>query len=233
MLLRALLLALLGHAAALQPAVATTHARKAHRTPTVRALASGRGAAFAAGLSLAVSQAANAVDAAQPWAYSTLLDEIDAKHVTSALLSNDGKQVLTIDTQGIRHESQAFDAVELINRMQAAKVQFELAPPETDFSALGEIAISVFPPLLLLGGLFFLVQRGGMPGMGGGMGQQMQFGKSRSEINLEPDTGVTFADVAGCDGSKLELEEVVDFLKNPTKYSAVGAKVPRGCLMEG
>ena len=44
---------------------------------------------------------------------------------------------------------------------------------------------------------------------------------------MEPETGVTFADVAGCDGSKLELEEVVDFLKNPTKYSAVGAKVPR------
>ena len=61
----------------------------------------------------------------------------------------------------------------------------------------------------------------------------MQFGKSRSEINLEPDTGVTFEDVAGCDGSKLELEEVVDFLKNPAKYSALGAKVPRGCLMEG
>ena len=57
--------------------------------------------------------------------------------------------------------------------------------------------------------------------------QQMQLGKSRSEINMEPETGVTFADVAGCDGSKLELEEVVDFLKNPTKYSAVGAKVPR------
>jgi len=234
MMLRAfLLLALLGHAAALQPAVASTHARKVHRTPTVHALAGGRGAALATGLSLVVSQAASAAEAVAPWAYSTLLDEIDAKHVTSALLSNDGKQVLTIDTQGVRHESQAFDAVELINRMKAAKVQFELAPPEADLSGLVEIAISVVPPLLLLAGLFFLVQRGGLPGMGGGMGQQMQFGKSRSEINLEPDTGVTFADVAGCDGSKLELEEVVDFLKNPSKYSALGAKVPRGCLMEG
>ena len=105
-MLRALLLALLGHAAALQPAVASTHARRVHRTPTVHALAGGRGAALAAGLSLAASQAASAAEAVAPWAYSTLLDEIDAKHVTSALLSNDGKQVMTIDVNGVRHESQ-------------------------------------------------------------------------------------------------------------------------------
>ena len=105
-MLRALLLGLLGHAAALQPAVASTHARRVHRTPTVHALAGGRGAALAAGLSLAASQAASAAEAVAPWAYSTLLDEIDAKHVTSALLSNDGKQVMTIDVNGVRHESQ-------------------------------------------------------------------------------------------------------------------------------
>ena len=103
----ALLLALLGHTAALQPAGTSSHARRVHRAPTVHALAGGRGAALAAGLSVAVSQAASAAEAVAPWAYSTLLDEIDAKHVTSALLSNDGKQVLTIDTQGVRHESQA------------------------------------------------------------------------------------------------------------------------------
>ena len=106
-------------------------------------------------------------------------------------------------------------------------MQFELAPPEFDTSGLVEVLLSVLPPLFLLGGLFYLVQSGNLPGIGPGA-QQMQFGKSRSEINMEPETGVTFADVAGCDGSKLELEEVVDFLKNPTKYSAVGAKVPRG-----
>ena len=115
----ALLLVLAGHAAALQPAVTCTHARRVHRAPTVHALAGGRGAALAAGLSLAASQAASADDV-KAWAYSTLLDEIAAGHVRSALLSNDGKQVLTIDTQGVRHESQTLDPVELINRMQAA-----------------------------------------------------------------------------------------------------------------
>ena len=62
---------------------------------------------------------------------------------------------------------------------------------------------------------------------------QMQVGKSKSQIQMEPNTGVTFEDVAGCDGSKQELTEVVDFLKNPAKYSALGAKIPRGAIMEG
>merc|ERR1719393_1010387 len=65
---------------------------------------------------------------------------------------------------------------------------------------------------------------------GGGPGG---VGKSQSKILMEPQTGVTFKDVAGCDGAKLELTEVVDFLKEPAKYSALGAKIPRGAVMEG
>merc|ERR1719480_287336 len=61
----------------------------------------------------------------------------------------------------------------------------------------------------------------------------MNIGKSKSKIQMDPDTGVTFADVAGCDGSKQELTEIVNFLKNPAKYSALGAKIPRGAVMEG
>merc|ERR1719247_3604848 len=61
----------------------------------------------------------------------------------------------------------------------------------------------------------------------------MGIGKSRSKIQMEPETGVTFDDVAGCEGSKQELTEVVDFLKDPSKYSALGAKIPKGVIMEG
>merc|ERR1712151_965845 len=79
--------------------------------------------------------------------------------------------------------------------------------------------------------------QGGDPGMQGGgpagTGGPMGVGKSKSKIEMEPNTGVTFADVAGCDGSKLELNEVVDFLKAPAKYSALGAKIPKGVIMEG
>merc|ERR1719324_88902 len=71
-------------------------------------------------------------------------------------------------------------------------------------------------------------------GMGGGGGMNpMDIGKSKSKVQLEPQTGVTFNDVAGCDGSKLELNEIVEFLKNPAKFSALGAKIPSGVIMEG
>merc|ERR1719382_2079940 len=66
--------------------------------------------------------------------------------------------------------------------------------------------------------------------MGGPLGQ---IGQSRSKIQMEPQTGVTFDDVAGCEGSKQELTEVVDFLKGPEKYTALGAKIPKGVIMEG
>merc|ERR1719161_3110409 len=67
----------------------------------------------------------------------------------------------------------------------------------------------------------------------GGPGGMMGIGRSKSKIQLEPQTGVTFDDVAGCEGSKLELTEVVDFLKDPSKYSALGAQIPKGVIMEG
>jgi cell division protease FtsH len=61
----------------------------------------------------------------------------------------------------------------------------------------------------------------------------MDFGRSKSKFQEVPETGVTFLDVAGADQAKLELQEVVDFLKNPDKYTALGAKIPKGCLLVG
>ena len=214
--------------------------QRAQRAPSIAATATGgRRAALASGLGIAAAglvatPAARAVEAT-PMAYSVLLEEIKEKKVSSAVLSSDGKKATTIFKDGTRHETEILDASDLINKMRAAGITFELAQPETDYiGPLTEVASGILPPLLLLGGLFFLASRGGMGGMGGmGPGGPMQFGKSKSKIELEPETGVTFKDVAGCDGSKLELTEVVDFLKNPGKYAALGAKVPRGCLMEG
>merc|ERR1719337_383308 len=74
-----------------------------------------------------------------------------------------------------------------------------------------------------------------VPGMGGmgGPGGPMGMLQNKSKIQMEPQTGVTFEDVAGCDASKLELEEVVDFLSNADKYNKVGAQAPRGVMLEG
>jgi cell division protease FtsH len=93
---------------------------------------------------------------------------------------------------------------------------------------------SLFFPILAVAGLFLLFRRvQGGPGGPGGLGGPMDFGRSKSKFQEVPETGVSFADVAGADQAKLELQEVVDFLKNPDKYTALGAKIPKGCLLVG
>ncbi|XP_021808358.1 ATP-dependent zinc metalloprotease FTSH, chloroplastic-like [Prunus avium] len=83
-------------------------------------------------------------------------------------------------------------------------------------------------------GLFLLFRlAGGGPGGPGGLGGPMDFGRSKSKFQEVPETGVSFSDVAGADQAKLELQEVVDFLKYPDKYTALGGKIPKGCLLVG
>ncbi|MEM9568662.1 MAG: ATP-dependent zinc metalloprotease FtsH, partial [Cyanobacteria bacterium P01_E01_bin.34] len=98
----------------------------------------------------------------------------------------------------------------------------------------GNVLLSVlgnlFIPILLLVGLFFLFRRGNA---GGGPGQAMNFGKSRARFQMEAKTGVKFDDVAGIEEAKEELQEVVTFLKKPERFTAVGAKIPKGVLLVG
>jgi cell division protease FtsH len=88
---------------------------------------------------------------------------------------------------------------------------------------------SLFFPILLLVGLFFLLRRA----QSGPGSQAMNFGKSKARVQMEPQTQVTFGDVAGIEGAKLELNEVVDFLKNADRFTAIGAKIPKGVLLVG
>ena len=108
--------------------------------------------------------------------------------------------------------------------------------PQQEASGLGDLIQSLIFPAALFAGLFFLSRRAGGEGgggMGGGGGGPMGFGKSKAEIQMVPDTGVTFDDVAGCDGAKLELCEVVDFLKQPEAYTNNGCQIPRGVILDG
>eukprot|EP00322_Chrysochromulina_rotalis_P023226 CAMPEP_0115868012 /NCGR_PEP_ID=MMETSP0287-20121206/21065_1 /TAXON_ID=412157 /ORGANISM="Chrysochromulina rotalis, Strain UIO044" /LENGTH=670 /DNA_ID=CAMNT_0003322637 /DNA_START=38 /DNA_END=2050 /DNA_ORIENTATION=- len=190
----------------------------------------------------ALSTAANAAEVrSTPWAMSTFLDAIDSDLIEKVSFSADGKQALAIDKDGNRHEALILpgESAELIKQLTKKNVVFAVQPPQERGAAQG--LMSVLPalafPLLIIGGLFFLQQRNGgqggpMGGMGG-PGGPMGIGKSKSKIQMEPETGVTFVDVAGCEASKQELTEIVNFLKNPAKYSALGAKIPRGAVMEG
>jgi len=126
---------------------------------------------------------------------------------------------------------------ELLGKFRDKKVDFAAHSNTEDGGAvflnlLGNLAF----PLLLVGGLFLLSRRGGGAGGPGGFGggnNPMQMGKSKAKFQMEPNTGITFDDVAGVKEAKEDFEEVVEFLKRPERFTAVGAKIPKGVLLVG
>merc|ERR1719148_213090 len=177
--------------------------------------------------------------------YSDFLKMVNGDKVEKVTFSADGTQLLGVDTEGTRLKIEALpNDPDLLNSLTSHKVDVTVLPAGQEGGVgLGDVAQSLILPAALFAGLFFLSRRGGegggMPGGGGGMpggmgGQNpMGFGKSKSEIQMVPDTGVTFDEVAGCDGAKLELAEVVDFLKQPESYTKNGCRIPRGVILDG
>jgi len=231
---------LVGHELSAVALQLPTTARRQSR-PGVAMSAQGRrafGASLAAGAALASSKAAFAAEGSR-WAVSEFLDVVGKDGVERVVFSADCKNLLALDADGARHSVEILptEVPELVTQLRAKSVPFAVqAAPTGDGDALAGLAANLLFPLVLLGGLFFLGRRGGgMGGMGGmgGPGGPMGMLQPKSKIEMEPQTGVTFDDVAGCDASKLELEEVVDFLSNPEKYDKVGAQSPRGVMLEG
>jgi len=170
--------------------------------------------------------------------YSEFVRMVDKNEIEKVTFSADGTKLLGVDTDGGRIKIDALpNDPDLLNQLTSHKVDVTVLPAEQP-SAVGDLAQSLLLPALLFGALFFLSRRGGEDGGAGGMGgmgggAMGQIGKSQAKVQMVPDTGVTFTEVAGCDGAKLELMEVVDFLKKPEKYSDLGAKIPRGVILDG
>ena len=163
------------------------------------------------------------------WAYSQFINQVRNEQVENVKLSADRSRALAtkLDGEQVLVNLPANDPA-LIKILTDNGVDIAVLPQNDDsfwFRALS----SLFFPILLLVGLFFLLRRA----QNGPGSQAMNFGKSKARVQMEPQTQVTFGDVAGIEQAKLELTEVVDFLKNADRFTAIGAKIPKGVLLVG
>ena len=166
--------------------------------------------------------------ARESWKYSKFVEEVQNNKVERVNISADRSKALFTAQDGSKIYVNLPNDPELINILSENNVDISVLPQNEEgffFKALS----SLFIPILLLVGLFFLLRRA----QSGPGSQAMNFGKSKARVQMEPQTQVTFGDVAGIEQAKLELAEVVDFLKNADRFTAVGAKIPKGVLLVG
>ncbi|MBI3715647.1 MAG: ATP-dependent metallopeptidase FtsH/Yme1/Tma family protein, partial [Betaproteobacteria bacterium] len=160
--------------------------------------------------------------------YSTLMAEAKAGNVER--VKQEGTRTLNVTLHDGKNYTVYIPGGDIYMwedlRKSGAKIE---ARAEEEQSFLMQIFISWFPMLLLIGVWFYVMRQM----QGGGRGGAFSFGKSRARMLDESTNQVTFADVAGCDEAKEEVSELVDFLRDPTKFQKLGGRIPRGVLMVG
>ena len=159
--------------------------------------------------------------------YSQFLGEVDKNAIADVTIQ--GKTI----SGNYKHGGGTFSTYapedpNLVAMLNSSGVEITAAPNEENMPSLLGILISWFPMLLLIGVWVFFMRQ-----MQSGGGKAMGFGKSRARLLTEKTGRITFEDVAGIDEAKQELEEVVEFLKNPQKYQRLGGKIPKGVLLIG
>jgi len=169
--------------------------------------------------------------------YGRFLEYLNADRIVSVDLYDGGRtaivQVSDADLENRMIRSRVdlpSNAPDLVAQLRNSNVILDSHPVGNDGMIWGFLGNLIFP-VLLIGSLFFLFRRSN--NLPGGPGQAMNFGKSKARFQMEAKTDIMFDDVAGIDEAKEELQEVVTFLKQPERFTAVGAKIPKGVLLVG
>ncbi len=164
-------------------------------------------------------------NSARSVAYSDFISRVDSGEVSRVTI--DGERVVFVGRDGQQYTTVRPDDQGLTERLLAAEIPVE-ARPQQQSGFLSTLMLWL-PFLLLIGVWIFFMNRM----QGGGRGGAMGFGKSKAKLLTEKHGRVTFDDVAGIDEAKDELEEIVEFLRNPQKFSRLGGKIPKGALLVG
>lgn len=160
--------------------------------------------------------------------YSEFLESVRSKNVKEVEIR--GQKIIGVTAGGERFTTyMPPDDPGMMNDLLNNGVKVNAAPPE-ERSILWDILVNSIPFLLIIGLWIYIMRQ--MQGGGGGRGA-MSFGKSRARMMTEDQVKVTFNDVAGCDEAKEEVAELVEFLRDPSKFQKLGGKIPRGVLMVG
>jgi len=163
---------------------------------------------------------------AQQVAYSDFLNEVGAGHVRDVVIQ--GRTVSGQLSDGRTFQTYTPEDPALVSRLTDKGVRVVARADESDVNPLFHYLLSWFPMLLLIGVWVFFMRQ-----MQSGGGRAMGFGKSRAKLLTEKQGRITFEDVAGIDEAKAELEEIVEFLRDPQKFQRLGGKIPKGCLLVG
>jgi cell division protease FtsH len=162
----------------------------------------------------------------QDISFSQLLSEVDQGHVRDVVIQ--GPEIHGTFTNGSSFQTYAPNDPSLVTRLYNGKVQITAKPPGDNVPWFVSLLVSWLPFIALIGVWIFLSRQ-----MQGGAGKAMGFGKSRAKMLTEAHGRVTFEDVAGVDEAKQDLQEIVEFLRDPGKFQRLGGRIPRGVLLVG